>query len=127
MLHKKPQVPEIHIFQKIKSDLGRVGPWTYKLAQNVYKNSAKLPPFYLSIPSIPSYFLYKPSCFVYIYLGCGGGGRGGMMAQTTTPKFDNENVPNSKIMFEFWGGGGGWGGMISQPPTTTPKLARKNL
>ena len=29
----------------------------------------KLPPFYLSIPSIPSYFLYKPSCFVYIYLG----------------------------------------------------------
>ena len=39
---KKPQVPEIHIFQKIKSDLGQLGPWACKLAQNMYKNSAKL-------------------------------------------------------------------------------------
>ena len=38
---KTPQVPEIHIFQKIKSYLGQLGPWAHKLAQNMYKDSAK--------------------------------------------------------------------------------------
>ena len=32
----------MHIFQKIKSDLGQVGPWACKEAQNMYENLAKI-------------------------------------------------------------------------------------
>ena len=42
MLPKNPQVPEIHIFQKIKSDLGQLGSQARKLAWNMYKTSAKI-------------------------------------------------------------------------------------
>ena len=39
---KKTQVPEIHIFQNIKSDWGQLGPRVCKSARNMYKNLAKL-------------------------------------------------------------------------------------
>ena len=42
MLQKKPQVPEIHIFQKMKSDLGQLGPWACKSPWNMYENLLKL-------------------------------------------------------------------------------------
>ena len=49
------------------------------------------------------------------------GGGGGLYnvadpTPTTTTKFDKENVPSSKIMFEFSGGGGGGGMMCHTSP-----------
>ena len=44
MLPKKLQVPEIHIFQKMKSDLGQLGPWACnwpKTSMKIWQNCQK--------------------------------------------------------------------------------------
>ena len=50
---------EVHIFQKINSDLGQLGPWAHKSAQNMNENLAKLSKTCLTLRGCYSLNIYQ--------------------------------------------------------------------